>query len=263
MCHNIYLYTHTHTHTDTRTHSRADLTVYFVIVHESPWVWKPLQQPLPPASVHIHTLNTHTHTQQSHALIFLAIVQRFYSSKPYHKSLHSSSLSVLVSLARTHKRQASACVVLIVFFIPFLTAKNKNLGESQTQSLISQKLLSSLVLRSERLGVGAARLRRRRSLLFVYHLRRGRSLLWCKHRARLVHPQTRLHLLRKKHTRRRPVRRERRDGPEQVFFFFFFWTRLISPPNLNLLTFLVHFLYKWLWDFSMCKSCGLMGQNHV
>lgn len=125
----IYLYTHKHsyTHGHAHTHSRADLTVYFVIVHESPWVWKPLQQPLPPASVHKHTHTHFKNTHTSHALIFLAIVQQFYSSKPYHKSLHSCSISLYQYLAHKHRRQASAWIVLIVFprSVPLLSSPQK------------------------------------------------------------------------------------------------------------------------------------------
>lgn len=86
----IYLYIHAHT--DTHSLSHADLTVYFVVAPESPWAWKPPQRPLPPASVH---------TCKNRALIFLAIVQPFYSSKPYHESLHSWSLSISISHTQT------------------------------------------------------------------------------------------------------------------------------------------------------------------
>lgn len=83
------------------------------------------------AQTHTHTHFKNTHT--SHALIFLAIVQQFYSSKPYHKSLHSCSISLYQYLAHTHKhrRQASAWIVLIVFprSVPLLSSPQKMISK--------------------------------------------------------------------------------------------------------------------------------------
>lgn len=128
---NIYKYIskhkHIHTWTHTHTHSRADLTVYFVIVHESPWAWNPLQQLLPPASVH-----THTHTRITH-LIFLAIAQPSHLSKPYHRSLHSCSLSISISHTQTQASGFSVCCLLSAS----RSSAEENWGESHTQSLIS------------------------------------------------------------------------------------------------------------------------------
>lgn len=116
MCH-IYIYTHTniHTHTDMRTHTLVQTSQFTLLLcmraPECESLYSNRYRPPACTNTHTHFKNTHT----SHALIFLAIVQQFYSSKPYHKSLHSCSISLYQYLAHKHRRQASAWTVLIVF----------------------------------------------------------------------------------------------------------------------------------------------------
>lgn len=76
---------------------------------------KPPQQTRRRQRRHQPRQRARAHFSENHALIFLAIVQPFYSSKPYHKSLHSCSLSLFRLVSRRHGRQASVCFVLIVF----------------------------------------------------------------------------------------------------------------------------------------------------
>ncbi len=105
MCH-IYIYTHAHTDTDTHTFSCRPHSLL------SCCAWEPLSVKASTATAtarqrahtltHTHThLKTHMHKHKNHARIFLAIVQPFYSSKPYHKSLHSCSLSISISHTQT------------------------------------------------------------------------------------------------------------------------------------------------------------------
>lgn len=184
MCHiYIYLYTRTHMH----THSRADLTVYFVVAHESPWVWKPPQRPLPAPP---HTLK-HMHTKSPHWRF-----ESFYLSKPYHGSLHSCSLSISIAhiQMQAYTHQASICIVLIVFSPAQCPTPHFKIEVRVIHSLISPNPLIPFV------GFKT----------FLSCLRGGEdhyfcvsslmlAFLWCKHRARLTHSQISLSLLRKKH----------------------------------------------------------------
>ena len=91
----IYLYTRTHGHAHTLS-CRPHSLLFFLLCMRAPERERLHSKPanaaanaaISPASVHTLTL------ARNHALIFLAIVQPFYPSKPYHKSLHSCYLSI-------------------------------------------------------------------------------------------------------------------------------------------------------------------------
>lgn len=132
MCH-IYIYTHTHKHSYTHGHAHTlSCRPHSLLCY---CAWEPLSVKASTATAtarqraQTHTRTHFKNTHTSHALIFLAIVQQFYSSKPYHKSLHSWSISLYQYLAHTHKhrRQASAWIVLIVFprSVPLLSSHQK------------------------------------------------------------------------------------------------------------------------------------------
>lgn len=95
MCH-IYIYIHAHT--DTHTHILVQTSQFtFLLCMRAPECESLYsdrrRRRRPPACTHTHTYTLkHTRAHKNHALMFLAIVQPFYSSKPYHKSLHSCSL---------------------------------------------------------------------------------------------------------------------------------------------------------------------------
>lgn len=65
---------------------------------------KPPQQTRRRQRRHQPRQRARAHFSENHALIFLAIVQPFYSSKPYHKSLHSCSLSLSLSISISSTR---------------------------------------------------------------------------------------------------------------------------------------------------------------
>lgn len=141
MCHiYIYIYTSTHGHTHTfscRPHSLLCCCA-----------WEPLSvnastatATAPPAA------RTHK-KRDSRTDIF-----SHCSSKPYHESLHSCSLSISIS---QHRHQALACIVLIVFprVVPPLRP-NKLRWESNAEALFLQILLSPFCRGSERVWVVA------------------------------------------------------------------------------------------------------------
>lgn len=127
MCH-IYIYLYTRTHGHTHTFSCRPHSFYFLDVHESPWVWKAdAPNCVAGAACMQHALKR----------IFLAIVQPFYSSKPYHESLHSFSLSI--SISHTQTQTSGFSVYCSDCFLARCRApqQRKNWGESHTRSLIS------------------------------------------------------------------------------------------------------------------------------
>lgn len=169
MCH-IYIYTNTHAkHTHiciTPTHTLVQTSQFTLLLcMRAPERERLFSEPLAPASVHANTLKR-KHTK-SRALIFLAIVQPFHSSKPYHKSLHSCSLSISI-------RQA--CIVFI----------SRPAEDEEDEPYFSPHFWVRFLSQTAR-------------IVLCYRTSR-RVLSWCKHRARLARSQTSLGLLRKKHT---------------------------------------------------------------
>lgn len=135
---------------------------------------KPPQQTRRRQRRHQPRQRARAHFSENHALIFLAIVQPFYSSKPYHKSLHSCSLSLFRLVSRRHGRQASVCIVLIVF--PRALSRShlnqeketkENEGESRTRSLIFLRIPPLIRENSPESSQTAG------IITFVYHLRRA------------------------------------------------------------------------------------------
>lgn len=121
--------------------------------------------------------------------MFLAIVQPFYSSKPYHKSLHSCSLSISISHVQTQKQDSHIRLRYVLFWlfsrrhgIPLLSRKLR--WESYAKPYFSQILLSLLWGSKHFTSCSRCCLSQTRIITFVYQLRR--LLSWCKHRARLA-----------------------------------------------------------------------------
>lgn len=128
---------------------------------------KPPQQTRRRQRRHQPRQRARAHFSENHALIFLAIVQPFYSSKPYHKSLHSCSLSLSHSISISSTRTSGFSVFRSDCFssraVPLASQPGKktkeNGGESRTRSLIFLRIPPSSV------KTVLSRLRRRGSLL--------------------------------------------------------------------------------------------------
>lgn len=128
---------------------------------------KPPQQTRRRQRRHQPRQRARAHFSENHALIFLAIVQPFYSSKPYHKSLHSCSLSLSHSISISSTRTSGFGVYRSDCFssraVPLASQPGKktkeNGGESRTRSLIFLRIPPSSV------KTVLSRLRRRGSLL--------------------------------------------------------------------------------------------------
>lgn len=137
----IYLYTNTHAkHIHTCMHHANTHTLscrpHSLLCY---CAWEPLSakrlssEPLAPANVHANTLKKHT---KSRALILLAIVQPFHSSKPYHQSLHSCSLSISIRQAcivfyfssrrRRRKTKKASLISLSTFLSPFFVSDGED-----------------------------------------------------------------------------------------------------------------------------------------
>lgn len=134
-----YIYIYIHAHTDTHTHSRADLTVYFFLLlcDDSPRAPTPSSAATAAAArqrAQTH-FKTHTHTHESHTLIFLAIVQPFHSSKPYHRSLHSCSRTQTRTSGFTVRPFYDCFLFLFLFFQPRIFRR-----ESLREALFSPPL---------------------------------------------------------------------------------------------------------------------------
>lgn len=127
---------------------------------------KPPQQTRRRQRRHQPRQRARAHFSENHALIFLAIVQPFYSSKPYHKSLHSCSLSLSRLVSRRHGRQASVCFVLIVF--PRALSRSL-LNQEKKQKKMKVRVVREALFFSESppssVKTVLSRLRRRGSLL--------------------------------------------------------------------------------------------------
>lgn len=128
---------------------------------------KPPQQTRRRQRRHQPRQRARAHFSENHALIFLAIVQPFYSSKPYHKSLHSCSLSLSHSISISSTRTSGFGVFRSDCFssraVPLAPQPGKktkeNGGESRTRSLIFLRIPPSSV------KTVLSRLRRRGTLL--------------------------------------------------------------------------------------------------
>lgn len=128
---------------------------------------KPPQQTRRRQRRHQPRQRARAHFSENHALIFLAIVQPFYSSKPYHKSLHSCSLSLSHSISISSTRTSGFGVYRSDCFssraVPLASQPGKktkeNGGESRMRSLIFLRFPPSSV------KTVLSRLRRRGSLL--------------------------------------------------------------------------------------------------
>lgn len=128
---------------------------------------KPPQQTRRRQRRHQPRQRARAHFSENHALIFLAIVQPFYSSKPYHKSLHSCSLSLSHSISISSTRTSGFGVYRSDCFssraVPLASQPGKktkeNGGESRTRSLIFLRIPPSSV------KTVLSRLRRRGTLL--------------------------------------------------------------------------------------------------
>lgn len=128
---------------------------------------KPPQQTRRRQRRHQPRQRARAHFSENHALIFLAIVQPFYSSKPYHKSLHSCSLSLSHSISISSTRTSGFSVFRSDCFssraVPLAPQPGKktkeNGGESRMRSLIFLRFPPSSV------KTVLSRLRRRGTLL--------------------------------------------------------------------------------------------------
>lgn len=136
---------------------------------------KPPQQTRRRQRRHQPRQRARAHFSENHALIFLAIVQPFYSSKPYHKSLHSCSLSLSHSISISSTRTSGFGVYRSDCFssraVPLASQPGKktkeNGGESRTRSLIFLRIPPLIRENSPESSQTAG------IITFVYHLRRA------------------------------------------------------------------------------------------
>lgn len=136
---------------------------------------KPPQQTRRRQRRHQPRQRARAHFSENHALIFLAIVQPFYSSKPYHKSLHSCSLSLSLSISISSTRTSGFGVFRSDCFssraVPLAPQPGKKKQKKKEVRVVRKALFfseSPLIRENSPESSQTAGI-----ITFVYHLRRA------------------------------------------------------------------------------------------